>query len=60
MILNETYVKNVGSKVGDTQAACYIHVDDDLFLTSALPREEAQCDHLMATAANWSWALLEP
>ena len=57
VILNETYVKGEGTKLGDTQAACYFHVDDDLFLTSSSPEAKSRnpsppCDELMTQGAE--------
>ena len=51
-VINEAFVSGRGTLIDDQNPATYIHIDDDLFLTSAAPQEEAQCDQLMETAAR--------
>ena len=51
-VINEAFVSGRGTLIDDQNPATYIHIDDDLFLTSATTQEEAHCDNLMETAAR--------
>ena len=43
-VINEAFVNGRGTLLDDRNPAAYVHVDDDLFLTSALPQQYARCE----------------